>query len=46
MAILMEKLRKSGELSEKAIAEIEQAKKRIRKGDYLTEEEARKKLGF
>ena len=38
--------RKNPELSQETIINIEKARDRIRKGKFLTEEEAKKRLGF
>lgn len=39
-------VRKNPQLSEKTIKEIEEARKRIREGDFYTEEEVREILGL
>ncbi|MBI4177343.1 MAG: hypothetical protein HY516_03155 [Candidatus Aenigmarchaeota archaeon] len=39
-------VKKQPELSEEAVNAIEKARERIRKGNFLTEAEAKKKLGF
>lgn len=38
--------RKNPQLSEKTLNEIEEARRRIREGDFYTEEEVRKMLGL
>lgn len=38
--------KKQPELSRKAIQDIEKARERIKKGQYLTEKEARERLGL
>jgi predicted transcriptional regulator len=46
MIYIIKNLKKHPELSQEAITAIENARKRIRKGNFVTEEEARKRLGF
>jgi len=46
MIYIIKNLKKNPELSQEAITAIDNARKRIRKGNFVTEEEARKRLGF
>ncbi len=43
---IIKKLKKEPELSKETIKAIESARERIKKGHFLTEEEARKRLGL
>jgi len=43
---IVKSLKKDPELSKETIIAIEQARKRIKKGHFLTEEEAKKRLGL
>jgi hypothetical protein len=42
----VENLKTQPKLSREAVAAIEAARERIRKGKYVSEEEARERLGF
>jgi predicted transcriptional regulator len=46
MIYIIKNLKKNPELSQEAITAIDNARKRIRKRNFVTEEEARKRLGF
>lgn len=46
MIYIAEKSKTQPQLSKEAIISIEQARKRIKDGNFVTEEEARKRLGF
>ena len=46
MMYIAKKAKTQPELSKEAIVAIEKARKRIRTGNFVTEEEARKRLGF
>lgn len=46
MIYIVEKVKTEPELSIEAITGIENARKRIRMGNFVTEEEAKKRLGF
>jgi len=46
MIYIVEKVKTRPELSIEAITGIENARKRIRTGNFVTEEEAKKRLGF
>jgi len=43
---IVKKLKKEPELSKETIKAIESARERIKKGHFVTEEEARKRLGL
>jgi len=43
---IVKKLKKEPELSKETIKAIESARERIKKGHYVTEEEARRRLGL
>lgn len=43
---IINKVKTSPELSKEAVIAIERARKRIKSGNFVTEEEARKRLGF
>ena len=43
---IVKSIKKDPELSKETITAIEQARKRIKKGNFLTEEEAKKRLGL
>ena len=43
---IVKKVKTEPELSREAVIAIEEARKRIRVGEFITEEEARKRLGF
>jgi hypothetical protein len=43
---IVKKLKKEPELSKETIKAIEAARERIKKGHFITEEEARKRLGL
>ena len=43
---IVDKAKTQPELSQEAIMAIENARKRIREGNFVTEEEAKKRLGF
>jgi len=43
---IVKKLKKEPELSKETIKAIEAARERIKKGNFVTEEEARKRLGL
>ena len=42
----MKKIKTEPELSREAVIAIEEARKRIRAGEFIMEEEARRRLGF
>jgi len=46
MMYVAKKAKTQPELSKEAVIAIEKARKRIKSGKFLTEEEARKRLGF
>ncbi len=46
MVYIVKNLKEHPELSNEAIFAIEKARERIKRGDFVTEEEARKRLGF
>lgn len=46
MIYIAKKVRTQPELSKEAVESIEKARKRIKAGSFLTEEDARKRLGF
>ena len=46
MIYIVENLKTQPKLSREAVAAIEAARERIRKGMYVSEEEAKKRLGF
>lgn len=46
MVYIAKKVKTQPELSKEAVIAIEKARKRIKSGKFLTEEEARKRLGF
>lgn len=46
MIYILKKVKTQPELSKEAILAIENARKRIKAGDFITEDEARKRLGF
>lgn len=46
MMYIAKKAKTQPELSKEAIIAIERARKRIKSGSFVTEEEARKRLGF
>lgn len=46
MIFIAENVKKGTELSEQTIASIERARDRIRRGNFLTESEAKKRLGL
>ncbi len=46
MIYIAKKAKTQPELSKEAIESIEKARKRIKDGNFVTEEEARKRLGF
>lgn len=46
MVYVMDKLRTQPELSKETVEAIEKARKRIRAGKFVTESEAKKRLGF
>ncbi len=46
MIYILKKIKTQPELSKEAIIAIEKARKRIKEGNFVTEEEARKRLGF
>jgi hypothetical protein len=43
---IINNIKSQPELSKEAISAIEKARKRIRAGKFVTEEEAKKRLGF
>ena len=43
---IVKKIKKEPELSKETLIDIEAARERIKKGHFLTEEEARKRLGL
>ncbi|OIO20614.1 hypothetical protein COV61_00690 [Candidatus Micrarchaeota archaeon CG11_big_fil_rev_8_21_14_0_20_47_5] len=43
---IVKNCKKEPELSSEAVERIEEARKRIKAGDFVTEEEARKRLGL
>ena len=43
---MLKKVKKQPELSKETVIAIEEARKRIKAGNFITEEEARKRLGF
>ena len=46
MIYIAKKIKTQPELSKEAVLAIEKARKRIRSGNFITEEEAKKRLGF
>jgi len=46
MVYIAKNLKKQPKLSKEAITAIEQARKRIKAGNFVTEKEAKKRLGF
>ncbi len=46
MVYIAKNAKKQPKLSKEAIESIERARKRIRAGNFVTEEEAKKRLGF
>ena len=46
MIFIANKAKTDPELSRETVLEIENARKRIKAGNFVTEEEARKRLGF
>jgi predicted transcriptional regulator len=46
MIFIAENVKKGSDLSEQAISAIEAARERIKKGNFLTEAEAKKRLGL
>ena len=46
MIYIVKKVKTQPELSEEVITAIENARKRIKMGNFVTEEEAKKRLGF
>jgi len=46
MIYIAEKAKTQPELSKEAVIAIENARKRIKAGNFITEEEAKKRLGF
>ena len=46
MIFIADNVKKGTELSEQAISSIERARERIKKGNFLTEAEAKKRLGI
>ncbi len=46
MIYILKKIKTQPELSKEAVIAIEKARKRIKEGNFVTEEEARKRLGF
>ena len=46
MLFIIKNLKNQPELSKETIAAIERARKRIKAGNFITEEEARQRLGF
>ncbi len=46
MVYILKNLKENPELSEDAIFAIEKARERIKAGNFVTEEEAKKRLGF
>ena len=46
MIYIAKKIKTQPELSKEVILAIEKARKRIKSGNFVTEEEARKRLGF
>ena len=46
MVFIIKNIKTQPELSKEAISAIEKARKRIRAGKFVTEEEAKKRLGF
>ena len=46
MAYIVKKIKTKPELSKEAVVAIEKARRRIRSGDFVTEAEAKKRLGF
>ncbi len=43
---IADNIKENPELSQESIIKIEEARKRIKKGKFITEEEARRRLGF
>ena len=46
MIYIVKKVKTQPELSKEAVESIEKARKRMKAGNFVTEEEARKRLGF
>lgn len=46
LVYIAKKMKSEPELSQEAIEAIEKARERIKSGNFVTEEEARKRLGF
>lgn len=46
MVYIIKNLKENPELSKETISAIEKARKRIKAGNFVTEEEAKKRLGF
>jgi predicted transcriptional regulator len=46
MIFIIRKVKKQPKLSKEAVIAIENARERIRKGNFVSEEEAKKRLGF
>lgn len=46
MVYILKKIKTHPELSKEAVIAIEKARKRIKAGNFVTEEEAKKRLGF
>jgi len=46
MIYITKKIKTQPELSKEAVLAIDKARKRIKEGKFITEEEARKRLGF
>jgi len=46
LVYIVKKIKKEPELSKKTLEAIEAARERIKKGKFVTEEEARKRLGL
>ena len=46
MIYIVKKVKTQPELSKEAVIAIEKARERIKSGNYITEKEAKKRLGF
>ena len=46
MIYIVRRVKKQPHLSKEAVIAIENARKRIKKGDFVSEEEAKRRLGF
>lgn len=46
MVYILKKIQKEPKISQKALRQIQEARKRMKEGQYVTLEDARKKLGF